>query len=139
MADTYKNLFMNLFQSVAACEAPEGTQVDDVLEGFQRFYDEAKRPTPTWTIEVDHEGRKRIKCPRCGGLDTIVEVDHAIRFNELELNGDSYLPGSSAGDADDVIARMGEEGDWDFDHWYCQSCHADDLLSPVDFKIQEWV
>lgn len=33
-------LFVELFQAVGACEAPEGTQVDDVLEEFQERYDE---------------------------------------------------------------------------------------------------
>lgn len=38
----YKSHFTALFRAVAACEAPEGTQVDDVLAEFQSTYDEAE-------------------------------------------------------------------------------------------------
>jgi hypothetical protein len=37
----WKQAFIDLFNSVAACEAPEGTQVDDVLEQYQAQYDMA--------------------------------------------------------------------------------------------------
>lgn len=33
------DLFVNLFRAVAACEAPEGTQVDDVLAQYQAHFD----------------------------------------------------------------------------------------------------
>ena len=141
----YKALFLGLYKAVADCEAPKGTQVDDVLGDYQAHWNAAgglqalNQNSTSWTIEVDDAGLKHIKCPHCGGLDTIVEVDCAIRFNDLELNGESYLSGSSAGSADDVIARMGEEGDWDFDHWLCESCCADNLQAPAGFKIEEWV
>lgn len=35
------DLFVRLFEAVAACEAPKGTQVDDVLADFQAAYDAA--------------------------------------------------------------------------------------------------
>jgi hypothetical protein len=38
---TYQERFEALYRAVAACEAPEGTQVDDVLGQFQAAYDEA--------------------------------------------------------------------------------------------------
>lgn len=34
--------FVRLYEAVAACEAPEGTQVDDVLKAFQAEYHEQK-------------------------------------------------------------------------------------------------
>lgn len=37
-ADIANDLFVRLFEAVAACEAPEGTQVDDVLVEFQEAY-----------------------------------------------------------------------------------------------------
>lgn len=37
----YKAHFTALFRALAACEAPEGTQADDVLIEFQSSYDEA--------------------------------------------------------------------------------------------------
>lgn len=40
----YKKLFIDLFRAVGACEAPEGTQVDDVLEEFQAEFDKADPP-----------------------------------------------------------------------------------------------
>lgn len=38
-ADEGQNLFVGLFKAVAECEAPSGTQVDDVLAEFQPAYD----------------------------------------------------------------------------------------------------
>jgi hypothetical protein len=35
----YKALFIGLFKAVGACEAPEGTQVDEALEEYQAAYD----------------------------------------------------------------------------------------------------
>jgi hypothetical protein len=37
--DEGDDLFVRLFLAVAACEAPEGTQVDDVLAQFQADFD----------------------------------------------------------------------------------------------------
>lgn len=37
----YRELFIQLFSAVAACEAPQGSQVDDVLETFQNHFDTA--------------------------------------------------------------------------------------------------
>jgi hypothetical protein len=39
---SYKSLFQRLFEEVAACEAPEGTQVDDVLAACQLIYNRSK-------------------------------------------------------------------------------------------------
>lgn len=39
----YKQLFLSLFTHVAACEAPEGSQVDEVLEKFQADFDQANQ------------------------------------------------------------------------------------------------
>jgi len=39
--DKYKQLFLQLYREVAACEAPEGTQVDDVLASYQPAFEEA--------------------------------------------------------------------------------------------------
>lgn len=46
----YKQLFVDLFRQVGACEAPEGTQIDDVLENFQNAYDDAtgSATEPAW-------------------------------------------------------------------------------------------
>jgi len=38
----YKESFLSLYEAVAACEAPEGTQVDEVLAEFQERYNRAK-------------------------------------------------------------------------------------------------
>lgn len=38
----WRQEFTNLFQAVAACEAPTGTQVDDVLGRFQATFDETR-------------------------------------------------------------------------------------------------
>lgn len=40
-ATDYKQLFVDLFTAVAACEAPAGTQVDDVLGEHQEAFDKA--------------------------------------------------------------------------------------------------
>lgn len=39
--------FIRLYEAIAACEAPEGTQVDDVLAGFQTDYQEQKEYPPS--------------------------------------------------------------------------------------------
>lgn len=44
-ADIANGLFVKLFEALAACEAPEGTQVDDVLSEFQDAYLEATGKT----------------------------------------------------------------------------------------------
>lgn len=41
MSDEWRDRFVQLFAAVAQCEAPEGTQVDDVLESFQADFDSA--------------------------------------------------------------------------------------------------
>lgn len=38
----YRDLFLRLFADVADCEAPAGTQVDDVLGDYQAAYDAAR-------------------------------------------------------------------------------------------------
>lgn len=38
----WKQLFIDLYREVGACEAPEGTQVDDVLVKFQDTYEMAQ-------------------------------------------------------------------------------------------------
>lgn len=37
----YRALFMKLYEDAAACEAPEGTQLDDVLAAHQDAYNKA--------------------------------------------------------------------------------------------------
>lgn len=85
----------------------------------------SKERTKQWRIVTDKDGR-HVECPHCKSLDTIVEVDQAIRFNTLNLDGD------------EVTARMGSTGDWDFDHWFCTACMTDQLAAPDDFEIKEW-
>lgn len=55
--DIKDGLFIKLFEAVAACEAPAGTQVDDVLGTFQRDYCEA---TGTPVMEVCDECEARV-------------------------------------------------------------------------------
>lgn len=40
-AKKWRKRFISLFNDVAACEAPEGTQVDDALAQYQDDYDKA--------------------------------------------------------------------------------------------------
>lgn len=61
------SLFVELFNAVAACEAPEGTQVDDVLGDFQERYDEI-------TGHIT-EAEERIRRAGLGPVDGPVEPD----------------------------------------------------------------
>lgn len=85
-----------------------------------------------WTIYFDPKQKRprdaHTKCPHCGALDKIVEVDRAIRFNELSLSSN----GATA------TAIIGDEGDWEFAHWFCTACASSDLASPNGFEILEW-
>lgn len=91
----------------------------------------ATPPPATFRLIQTEDGETVIECPHCTAHNTIVEVDQAIRFNELIFDERS--------EGQRPVAHMGPEGDWDFDHWYCESCGTDDLSSPVDFEIREWV
>lgn len=41
-----EGVFLDLYEAVAECEAPKGTQVDDVLQQFQRTYERVKAHEP---------------------------------------------------------------------------------------------
>lgn len=60
----WRTEFVNLFRAVAACEAPEGTQVDDVLGDFQDAFDETL-PDATCI----HCGRRIVNDPKDGWVD----------------------------------------------------------------------
>ncbi|NUS02053.1 MAG: hypothetical protein HOV97_05760 [Nonomuraea sp.] len=52
-------LFTKLFDAVVACEAPAGTQVDDVLDDFQEAYSRVTgKPLPQWCWECKEDGQK---------------------------------------------------------------------------------
>lgn len=82
-----------------------------------------------WLIVADDEDADlhHTECPRCKKRDTIVEQDHAIRWNRL-----TCLTPTGA------VASTGDDGDWDFDQWYCTGCGADDLDAPEGFGITDW-
>lgn len=52
MAHDWRNRFISLYRAVAACEAPEGTQVDDVLAAHQDLYNEATGRTPLHMVGI---------------------------------------------------------------------------------------
>lgn len=89
----------------------------------------SKESTKQWRIVTDEQGVRRVECPHCKKLNTIVEVDSAIRFNTLEF----------ADDDTNAVARMGETGDWEFDHWFCKGCGSVMLAAPDNFVIDDWI
>jgi hypothetical protein len=84
-----------------------------------------------WTIWFDPEQKRprtpHTKCPKCGALDKIVEVDKAVRFNTLTLSSNGATATASTG-----------QGDFEFDGWACTGCYADGLDAPADFEILDW-
>ena len=90
-----------------------------------------RKPYPAFRLVHTANVGTVTECPHCGGVNTIVEVDSAIRFNELDF--DDRSGGTRP------LAHMGPEGDWDFDHWYCESCGSSDLSAPAQLDIREWV
>lgn len=84
---------------------------------------------PAFSVITDEDGDHHVQCPHCGSLGSIVEVDQAIRFNELVFDKGPMDP----------LGDMGGTGDWDYDHWFCTACMSDDLQAPVGFAIREWV
>lgn len=82
--------------------------------------------TLTWTITQDHTGA-HTHCPACGVVDSIVEVDQAIRWNTIHLT-----------DAQSGTASTGNVGDYEFEGWACSACGADNLDAPVGFEITDW-
>lgn len=94
------SLFVELFNAVAACEAPEGTQVDDVLGNFQERYDEI-------TGHIT-EAEERIRRAGLGPVDG-PETPDVLPKDESEP---APYDGGSEPDADDLAdARddLGEE------------------------------
>lgn len=88
-------------------------------------------PTPAQKFKIVHDldGDTTTECPHCGALGAIVEVDEAVRFNELVFDGDDPLR---------PRANMGDSGDWDFARWYCTSCGSDELATPAGLSIRDW-
>lgn len=72
-----------------------------------------------------------IRCPWCGEHDTIVEVDRAIRWNEITLEGKdedgNWEASASTGD-----------GDWHRKGFRCRSCLSPFITDPEGFDIVEW-
>lgn len=59
------DLFVALFTAVAACEAPEGTQVDDVLAQYQAHFDRITGHNADESRE--HRHNPAPYCAKCGG------------------------------------------------------------------------
>ena len=72
-------------------------------------------------------------CPYgdCLSVDTIVEVDSSIRWNDIsiELNADR-------GEVT-VSASTGRDGDSEFDHFLCTGCQRE-VSAPPDFEIESY-
>lgn len=70
-----------------------------------------------------------IICPHCGAEGSIVEVDEAVRCNQLtvEMHPDGPYVHASLGD-----------GDYHFSGWLCTSCYSDNIDAPEGFEIGDW-
>lgn len=79
-----------------------------------------------WEIVRTEDGEITSKCP-CGSLGTIVEQDFAIRWNTLSFNDDGT-----------AVAYCGDEGDYDFEKWYCTAC-GKSPDAPEGFEILDWL
>lgn len=88
--------------------------------------------TPQWAIWFDPEEKRprtpHTKCPHCEALDTIVEVDQAVRFNTLKLSSNGATAVASTG-----------SGDFDWYGWFCTACSNDNLAAPERFEILDWI
>lgn len=80
-------------------------------------------------IATDDDGGPVTKCPHCGALDSINEVDVATRWNTLSLRKDDPLA---------ATAYLGD-GDWEFERWLCQECLSSAIEAPEGFEITDWI
>lgn len=80
-------------------------------------------------IRLDEDGQAHTLCPtpRCKAVDSIVEVDRAVRWNRLDLSAYPLR----------VAATLGDDGYWDFDAWLCVSCQVE-VMEPDGFEIGSW-
>lgn len=124
-------LFLSLYRAVALLEPPEGSGLDDVLNGFQAQYDELASPPEV--IVMRRKGKVTVHCPHCGGQE-FYEVDISERWNPMELNvvEPDVLPYFFATSA-------GKDGDgYQTDHYLCANWGCNKRVDLPEWLESEW-
>lgn len=100
--------------------------LDEAIRGIVAAYDAEQPELVEWSVTTDEDGDHHTECPHCGSVDSISEVDTAVRWNTLSLTGEAT-----------AVASTGD-GDFEGDGWVCTSCDSLALSSPEGFEITSW-
>lgn len=108
------DLFVKLFAAISECEAPAGTQVDDVLESFQDAYSELTgTPRPQWCWECAEDGQQSLATesdengPLCEGCKGRRDEDALSEVTEDDLEHARETLGSDA--TDEQVGELAQE------------------------------
>lgn len=77
-----------------------------------------------------------VVCPWCSTINEVVEVDKALRWNEL--NPPVMVDGSEDEPIYQATASTDNNGDYDNDGFLCRHCMSDKILQPDNYEITEW-
>jgi hypothetical protein len=104
-------------EAVAALAAPDVIVTPARVERCDRGHEHREGPTLT--------------CPRCGAVDSIEEVDTAVRMNRVDV----YHYDDDASAQVTVLAWPRETSvDWEHDGWTCSACNKP-VSIPTDIDV----